>query len=1166
MTARKLVLSHMARAVRNTRREADNAVAASDDADEPPPLLPNQMRLYSYYKPSLEAGNYTIEVTQNISSGDQSLEIRNSRTQDASGSVAPQEFEVVVPRFSLDRNLINSYYPPDGHQDEGRILPHISFNDPHYPWEILAGTSSSVNGANHDGLLDDGRSMVPWVALLVFDPEELKIPDLQSAQALGIPGIQSQADLLKQTPTGTFGMAVSDYLNLPHASRVNYEADSKGFQESKTMQDQMNVIFPPKQLLARLFSRNAGVPGSQALDLQAQRYMAHVRHINTEGFPEAGVEEEGLFSIVVSNRTGTWNKPDPTTQICHLVSIEHFDSTIGDWENTTDRIGIVSLFSWIYTSLPPNPVNFITTMKNLTENRQQLRVDDQTIDSLLAVPGGDVKSQVSKILADRLRMGYSVSRWRTQTGEETAAFNRGPLVPLPMPPGTAPDKPWPAALDLVDCSNTSQSYQILDPETGLLDLSYSSAWQTGKLLAISDTVFNSALMRFRSAVHNSATSQTNMSLNGMVSKRKLFESLQKAIDITQQKSGGQTSAPERFRPANMRQGEASTKSSTPTAMETWRTAVSGVTRSNTLAENAVFDEFNLSGPNNSDWVIVHNWLSEKLLLGGITPQYLLPDPSFLLAESLRFFYIDDFWLDCFLDGALSVANHLDSDDDSVRREIKTMYNEYLRTPVTDSGGIKPQIPCYGFIIRSILIKAMPDLRITVSWKTPDNGRHPVCRWTRWDDQTLMALLDRMPQELDRITITQPQHQKRFSLGASIDSDTSSPPKITVSFPLRQLYTEDTTDPPPADKPWPLLQENDAMTTPWLNKTTRGLEITKMAVDINQALRKDAVHYTDQTPNSVELGFELNDNCYFFDILPDPNGMPPIPAPRDRQLYVRTPPPVQPAQALSAAPAAIITPSPASKQPQPAGLTPLATNPLPRPPHGELKIQPWPQSSLSHGPTPAVHAPVSAAATLQARFDLQVFADYKGPPKRFPQDKYDANDYLAAQNIYFYDLVFSIRKKLVAQVSQYQLLKIVIDIPVASTPPDTHTEALLTPTYDGEGVRMLANQRFVPFLFNDDPGQPLHVELVPRSANDDYAIILNDRKTTELGFRLAEANISPVVVSTLVDIDGERQRQPRGKVSITMTEYYSTPAFPRGEPVASKYTVIKWAKQDDVDIG
>lgn len=1189
MTARKLVLSHMARAVRNNRRKAQTlktaaANDAANDADDEsrlPPLKPNQMRLYSYYKPSLAAGNYDIEVTQKVSSGSQSLEIQNTRTNDQSGGLAPQEFEVVVPRFTLDRNLVNSYYPPDGHQDEGRILPHISFNDPHFPWEVLAGTSATMTDPIDEDNLGLKRSFVPWVALLVLDPEDLRISDFSSIQGLGIPHVASQADLAKQGLTGTFSMTVSEYLAMIPASRVNYEQDTEGFARYKSMTDVMTAIFPSKKLLSQLLSADVGT-ASQKLDLEALKYMAHVRHINTLGFPEAGVEEEGLFSIVVSSRTGTWDSPDPKTQICHLISIEHFDTTIPrnrSWDTATDRIGVVSLFSWVYTSMPPNPVNFISTMKNLTENQQQLRINDSKIAEIESVPPNGVKYQASQILARRLRMGYAVSRWRTQAGEETAAFNRGPLVPVAMPTGSGPeDQSWPRELDMADCSNTSQNYQILDPETGFMDLSYSSAWQAGKLLAISDTVFNSALMRFRSSIHNSTSDRARMQLNGMLTRAKLAESIKNSVKFSQRMSTGEAGEPLRFRPMSTRQGHTTMRSSQK-AVETFANQVHRQVEVNTRAGEDPFDDFNLTGPNNNDWAIIHNWLSEKLVLGGIPPQYLLPDASFLPAESLRYFYIDDFWLDCLLDGALSVANHLDSDDDNTRREIKKQYNNYLSNPVTDSGGIKPQIPCYGFIIRSKLIKAMPDLRITVKWKgvtgLDEPGKpHSVCRWTRWDDETLMALLDRLPQELESIRLAQPPHQKRFSLGDSITLDPNQTSGVKVAFQMRQLFTDGAPLwPANDDEEWPIRPVPVGQSSTWVNKTTRRLEITRMARELNQLLQKPDA-YIDQMPNSVELGFELNDNCYYFDIFPPDSGIPPSgtdPPPRNRQLYVKAAPPVQPIR-TALVPSDPIKPAMVARRAMTtSAVRPAPTAPLPRAPHAQLRIQPWPHGSSTQ-PMPslastfaAATTAAAAAATLQTRFDLSIFPDYRSPPTRYTQPKYAPTDYLATNNIYFYDMIFSVRKKPSATVSQYQLLKIVIDIPVATNPPNTAKEALLTPTYDGQGVRMLSNQRFVPFLFNDDPGEPLHVELVPRSADDGYAIMLNDRKTRELGFRLAEANISPVVVKTLVQIEGQQRRQERGLVEIKMTEWYSTPAFPRGEAVGDVYKLVKWDTRDDQEI-
>jgi hypothetical protein len=130
------------------------------------------------------------------------------------------------------------------------------------------------------------------------------------------------------------------------------------------------------------------------------------------------------------------------------------------------------------------------------------------------------------------------------------------------------------------------------------------------------------------------------------------------------------------------------------------------------AGNEIWNEFNANAPNNTDWPVIHKWITDKMYLGDIPAHVLFPDPSFIPEESLRFFYIDDAWLDCLIDGALSVGNHLERDDDMIKSSIKEWYNCYLQTVVPKTT-IKPQIPCYGFVFRSQIVKCMPDLRIKV---------------------------------------------------------------------------------------------------------------------------------------------------------------------------------------------------------------------------------------------------------------------------------------------------------------------------------------------------------------------------------------------------------------------------------------------------------------------
>jgi len=468
-------------------------------------------------------------------------------------------------------------------------------------------------------------------------------------------------------------------------------------------------------------------------------------------------------------------------------------------------------------------------MMDLMKTQQMLRVDQRAFqnlqDSISAKAlakqpkSATAVDSIGQVLT-RLKFGYTAARWRCETGEEVAALNRGPLVPQQVP--------WPPVLDWAGSSNTSKEYQILDKQTGLMDLSYSAAWQLGKLLAISDTAFNSALMRFRSLVHAQASSEARKETNGVPSSGDAVKSVANAFDIIHSMMHGNTGIPQRTRPSG--QGTLTTDLSDPGLAKSFRKQLDDVVQFQGSAEQDIYDEFNKSGANNSDWVIIHNWISEKLYLSGIPAHYLIPDPTYLPTEALRFFFIDDAWLDCLIDGALSVANHLEGDSDYTRFRMKQTYNVYLDKIVTNAK-CKPQIPCSGFILKSALVKVMPDLRITVKWKVPDDNRSSVCRYTKLDDTTILCLLDRFPEEVEFIELAQPPHQQRFSVGHKLDPGNASanpPTSPVVEFQLRQLYTKTGK----VDAEWPSLAPNSqpspATSTAWFDFPSRCIRADDMA--------------------------------------------------------------------------------------------------------------------------------------------------------------------------------------------------------------------------------------------------------------------------------------------------------------------------------------------------
>lgn len=81
-------------------------------------------------------------------------------------------------------------------------------------------------------------------------------------------------------------------------------------------------------------------------------------------------------------------------------------------------------------------------------------------------------------MAQRMKDGLSLVRYRVQTGEETVALFRGallPVLPVAMPAS------WPKA------SNNGQDFQMYDKELSLMNITYSAAWQLGRVCAAGNT-------------------------------------------------------------------------------------------------------------------------------------------------------------------------------------------------------------------------------------------------------------------------------------------------------------------------------------------------------------------------------------------------------------------------------------------------------------------------------------------------------------------------------------------------------------------------------------------------------------------------------------------------------------------------------------------------------
>ena len=106
----------------------------------------------------------------------------------------------------------------------------------------------------------------------------------------------------------------------------------------------------------------------------------------------------------------------------------------------------------------------------------------------LALPGGTsgAATEAERLAAAALAQGYVPLNHSTPEGEQAVSWYRGPLTPV-LTERFYSEAPY----------LTADEAKVYDPATGMFDISYAAAWQMGRLLALADANFATALMNWR---------------------------------------------------------------------------------------------------------------------------------------------------------------------------------------------------------------------------------------------------------------------------------------------------------------------------------------------------------------------------------------------------------------------------------------------------------------------------------------------------------------------------------------------------------------------------------------------------------------------------------------------------------------------------------------------
>ena len=386
------------------------------------------MTVYDDYAPPLPAGQYRFVLQQTV----------NVEGDSPRHYYSDQPFEILAPRYSIESDEIQAYFPPRGgvgnYQNN---LPHLVLRTRNLPWERTPWIQS-------------GKGREPWLALLVL----------------------SERDILDGKTTVKTAQ-ISDLS--PHETttqRLRREDGSTILLPNITLDEDPNTPVRLLDLDLDLFLKLC--PRRQDLPL-----LAHIRCVDTSNKIPLQMVADGEFSVLVANRF-----PSLGANSIHLISLEGWKDLLDAPDAPTakslsaSRIRTVTLASWNFVCDSSGADTFGGMMLRLRKNANVFGV-------ATAPSSNDYVNQA-------LSRGYVPIDYQPLDSTATFAWYRGPLSPLvrqrlKQPPFQRAD----AAL-------------IFDDKTGIMDVSYASAWQLGRLLALQSPSFSKGLRLFVEDSKNAA--------------------------------------------------------------------------------------------------------------------------------------------------------------------------------------------------------------------------------------------------------------------------------------------------------------------------------------------------------------------------------------------------------------------------------------------------------------------------------------------------------------------------------------------------------------------------------------------------------------------------------------------------------------------------------------
>ena len=365
-----------------------------------------------------------------------------------------------------------------------------------------------------------------------------------------------------------------------------------------------------------------------------------------------------------------------------------------------------------------------------------------------------------------LSRSYVPLPWRTRLGEQTWAWYRGPLSAESVADFVDPGQPTLKEIGWQPF-RTASAALVYDPTSGVFDLSYAVAWETGRLLALADGAFSRALVDWRRRAHRlvdliaermaQVQALSKLKLDDPTTEQQVLALIkpyvvtddfmhylltQFADEVAPRLAAPQAEPPD---PALPPYPSLPAPPSDPQTL------------ADLMQETDVQEAIRSLGARELD--AITDWLARRYVLMGVPFETLVPRAELLPSESIRFFYVDVNWLDSLLEGALSVG--VESSRDTVYQDLMKdlIWDAAITTATTlraqllgvapPSPGVEPAAMA-GMLLRSALVSGWPGLEIhgyakQLAGGGPDPASEiPLLRLERLSSGVLFCLWPEVP--------------------------------------------------------------------------------------------------------------------------------------------------------------------------------------------------------------------------------------------------------------------------------------------------------------------------------------------------------------------------------------------------------------------------------------